>query len=133
MPENSELPILSFDAVTFYVGNARQAAFFYNQCLGFDIVGYRGPETGCLDSASYLLKQNQITFVLTAALTPDHPVAQHVNHHGDGIKDLGMRVSDVKAVYESALIRGAKKADERSIKAYGETTHTFYQLGCVDN
>jgi 4-hydroxyphenylpyruvate dioxygenase len=136
----SELSVLDFDAATFYVANAKQAAFFYNKLFGFDIIGYRGPETGAKDTASYVLKQNQITFVLTSALTSDHPIAAHVANHGDGIRDLGMKVSDVESVYKTALARGAKGVMEptvlrdtqgvvkkATIAAYGDTTHTFVE------
>ncbi len=134
----TELPVLDFDRMEFYVGNARQAAYFYNKCFGFDIVAYRGPETGSPDVSSYVLKQNDITFVLSAALTPDHPIADHVRRHGDGIKDIGFRASNVEAALQQAEQRGAKvvhakasleddfgRVEKATIATYGDTTHTF--------
>lgn len=133
-----ELPVLDFATMEFYVGNAKQAAHFYNRMFGFDIQAYRGPETGCRDTASYMLQQNNIRFVLTSALTPDHPVAEHVRLHGDGVKDLGFYVSDVEEAYHVAIQRGATSVQppttlsdahgevyKATVATYGETTHTF--------
>ena len=75
-------PILGTDHIEFYVGNAKQAAYFYQTAFGFRLIAYRGPETGTRDTVSYVLRQGKITFMLTAALKPDHLVAQHVKQHG---------------------------------------------------
>ena len=60
------------DYVEFYVGNARQAAYFYRLAMGFSLVAYAGPETGQRDRASYVLQQGKIRFVLTTPLRPDN-------------------------------------------------------------
>ncbi len=138
--QQSELPVLDFQTIEFYVGNAKQAALYYNKLFGFDIVAYRGPETGHRDSCSYVLRQNNIQFVMTGALQPDHPVAQHVHQHGDGVKDIGFAVSDLNQTIELASRRGAvvthsaaSLADEggvvhkATIATYGDTTHTFFE------
>src|SRR5919201_5123970 len=77
------LPILGIDHVEFWVGNAYQAAQFYRTLFGFDVIAYAGPETGVRDRASYVLRQGEITFMLTAAIRPDHEIAAHVARHGD--------------------------------------------------
>ncbi len=64
-------PINGTDYIEFYVGNAKQAAHFYRAAFGFQLVAYRGPETGVRDRASYLLQQDKIRFVLTSPLGPD--------------------------------------------------------------
>ncbi len=138
---HSELPILDFHAIEFYVGNAKQAAYFYNKLFGFDIVAYRGPETGYREAASYLLKQNNIRLVLTAGLSPEHPAVQHVERHGDGIKDISFLVSNLEEAYHLAIQRGALEEQQptiltdesgriakATIGAYGDTTHTFVQM-----
>ena len=135
-----EIPILGFDRIEFYVGNAKQAANYYTEFMGFDGLGFKGPETGSRDTVSYLLAQNNIRFVLTSALDPDHPVARHFHQHGDGVKDIGLLVEDTVSAYETAIARGAvsvkapfTEEDEHgkiikaTIQAYGETTHTFVQ------
>src|SRR5918998_1230290 len=81
-------PINGTDYVEFYVGNAKQASHYYRTAFGFQLVAYRGPETGTRDRASYLLQQNKVRLLLTSALTPDHPVAAHVALHGDGVPDI---------------------------------------------
>src|SRR4051812_25348408 len=78
-------PINGTDYIEFYVGNAKQAAHFYQDAFGFELQAYRGPETGVRDRASYLLAQNKIRLVLTSALAPDHEIAEHVQRHGDGV------------------------------------------------
>lgn len=134
----TELPVLGFEAIEFYVGNARQAAYYYNKLFGFDIVAYRGPETGYRDTCSYVLKQNDIRFVVTSALSPEHPVATHVHRHGDGVKDIGFRVPDVTEAHHLAVQRGATSmqspitlkdehgiVSKATVATYGDTTHTF--------
>lgn len=134
------MPLLGTDYVEFYVGNAKQAAYYYQKAFGFNLVAYRGPETGVADTASYVLQQGKIRFVLTAALKPDHPVAEHVKVHGDGVKTLALWVDDAEQSYEKAIERGAESAfptktltDEHGelkmagIKTYGETVHTFIE------
>ena len=64
-------PINGTDYIEFWVGNAKQASQFYRAAFGFQLVGYRGPETGVRDRASYLLQQEKIRFVLTTPIRPD--------------------------------------------------------------
>src|SRR2546421_7906102 len=88
------LPLHGIDHVEFWVGNAYQAAHFYRSLFGFDIVAYSGPETGDRDRTSYVLHQGSITFVFTAGLTSASPIARHVAIHGDGVRDIALRVED---------------------------------------
>ncbi len=133
-------PILGTDHIEFYVGNAKQAAHYYQTAFGFRLVAYRGPETGVRDKVSYVLEQGKIRFVLTAALSPEHEVSQHVHQHGDGVKVLALWVDDAEQSYYTALARGAQSAfatqtleDEygvvkmAAIRTYGETIHTFVE------
>src|SRR5437764_4587096 len=94
--EKDFLPLNGTDYVEFYVGNARQAAHFYRSAFGFRLAAYRGPETGARETASYVLVQNKIRLVLTTALQPDHPVAEHVRVHGDGVRDVALWVDDAE-------------------------------------
>src|SRR6266705_5574188 len=86
--EQDFLPLEGTDYVEFYVGNARQAAHFYKSAFGFQSVAYAGPETGVKDKASYVVRQNKLTFVFTTALKTGSPIAGHVYLHGDGVKVL---------------------------------------------
>src|SRR5213594_4007884 len=87
VPEAEEdfLPLHGTDYVEFYVGNAKQAAHFYKSAFGFQSLAYSGPETGTKDRASYAIRQNKLTFVLTTPLRPNHSVADHIHKHGDGV------------------------------------------------
>src|SRR6266496_6337720 len=86
--EKDFLPLQGTDYIEFYVGNAKQAAHFYKTAFGFQSLAYAGPETGQRDRASYAIRQNKLTFVLTTPLRSDNPVADHIHKHGDGVKFL---------------------------------------------
>lgn len=133
-------PIQAIDYVEFYVGNALQAAHYYRLAWGYNIVAYRGPETGSRDRVSYVLEQGKIRLVMTSALTPEGDIARHVNLHGDGVKDIALRVPSVDTAYHSAVIRGAKGLMEPTtvegqkgsirraeIATYGETVHSLVE------
>lgn len=135
-----EMEIIGYDAIEFYVGNARQAAHFYRTGFGFRLVGYAGPETGVRDRTSYVLEQGGIRFVLTAGLTPEHPACQWQLRHGDGIRDVALRVPDATAAFALATERGAVPLREpevltdeygkltvAAIAVYGDTVHSLVQ------
>ena len=135
-----EIAIEGFDYIEFFVGNALQACYYYHKGFGFDVVGYRGLETGDRDSVSYVLRQKNVQLVLTGSLGPDSPIAEHVHQHGDGVKNIALRVKDARKAYETALSRGAKSIlepevveDENgrfvsaTVQTYGDTVHTFVE------
>src|ERR1700750_3412356 len=95
--ETDFLPLQGTDYVEFYVGNAKQAAHFYKTALGFQSLAYAGPETGVKEKASYAIRQNKLTFVLTTPLRSGTPIADHINKHGDGVKFLALRVPDARS------------------------------------
>lgn len=135
-----EIAIEGFDYIEFFVGNALQACYYYHKGFGFDVVGYRGLETGDRDSVSYVLRQKNVQLVLTGSLGPESPIAEHVHQHGDGVKNIALRVKDARKSYETALSRGAKSIIEpevvedengrfvsATVQAYGDTVHTFVE------
>jgi 4-hydroxyphenylpyruvate dioxygenase len=107
MASNDFLPIRGWDHVEFYVGNARQAAHFYEKVLGFRPVARMGLETGVRDRASYVMQQGNIRFVLTSALVPDHEICRHCALHGDGVKVIALEVDDVEAAMKEVRSREA--------------------------
>ncbi|MBT8196843.1 MAG: 4-hydroxyphenylpyruvate dioxygenase [Bacteroidia bacterium] len=132
------LPMLGTDYVEFYVGNAKQAAYFYQHAFGFELVAYSGPETGNKECASYVLKQNKIRFVLSTPMSPDTYMAEHIKQHGDGVRVLAIEVEDAQKAWEESTKRGGKsfaepktmedefgKVTVSSIHTYGDTIHTF--------
>jgi 4-hydroxyphenylpyruvate dioxygenase len=132
------MPLDGWDHVELWVGNAKQAAYFYEHALGFTRIGYAGPETGVRDRASYVLGQGEIRFVVTSALREDHEITRHHTRHGDGVKDIALAVPDATEAYRQAVQRGArgvreptKLEDEHgvvemaAIATYGDTIHTF--------
>jgi 4-hydroxyphenylpyruvate dioxygenase len=141
-PEKDFLPLKGTDHVEFYVGNARQAAYFYRAAFGFNLVAYAGPETGQRDRASYVVQQGKIRFVLTTPIRSDHPIAAHIHKHGDGVRVVALWVDDARSAWKETVSRGAESVAEpyeiedeygravlASIRAYGDTIHTFVERG----
>src|SRR3982750_4852566 len=94
--------------VEFYVGKAKQAEFYYRKALGFSPAAYSGLETGNRETTSYLMRQSNINFVLTTPLLPEHPAAEHIKQHGDGVRDIAFYVEDADQAFNEAIKRGAK-------------------------
>ena len=124
--------------VEFYVGNAKQAEFYYRNAFGFSRAAYSGLETGNRETTSYLLKQNNVNFVLTTPLSPEHPAAEHIKQHGDGVRDIAFYVEDADHAFNEAVKRGATPVTEphdwsdeygsvrhAAIATYGDTVHSF--------
>lgn len=137
------LQLIDVDHVRFYVGNAKQAAFFYAYTFGFQIDQYTDLTTSHLpggkrDEASFLLTQGNIRLLLTTGLHPEHPAQQEVARYGDGVKDVALTVQDAEKAYERAISNGAESAYEpyetrdehgvvtmAGIKTYGRVLHSF--------
>ena len=122
----------------FWVGNARQAAFYYRNAFGFSQAAYRGQETGSRDIASYLLTQGKANVVVSTPLTASHPAAEHIRRHGDGVRDIALEVGDADLAFEQAMSRGAEAAEaphdlkdefgtvrRAAIRTYGDTIHSL--------
>ena len=134
------LPLEGTDYVEFYVGNAKQAAHYYMTAFGFHPLAYSGPETGNKESASYAVRQHNLTFVLTTPIRPGNAMADHIYRHGDGVKALSLRVKDATNAWEETTRRGAKSFMEprqlkdqngevvmSGIHTYGDTVHLFIE------
>jgi 4-hydroxyphenylpyruvate dioxygenase len=136
------LLLIDVDHVRFYCGNAKQAAYFYCHCFGFQCEQLCDQTTGSRDAAHYYLTQGNIRFVLTTGLNKQHPASRHVSLYGDGVKDVAFTVHDAVAAYKQALRNGGQSAYEpmemrdaatgavviqAAIKTYGEVQHTFVQ------
>jgi 4-hydroxyphenylpyruvate dioxygenase len=140
MAKQDFLPLKGTDHVEFYVGNARQAAYFYRAAFGMSLVAYSGPETGQRDRTSYVVEQGKIRFVFTTSLRPGTAIAEHVAKHGDGVRVIALEVADARAAWTETTARGARSVAEpaetaddygrvitSSIAAYGDTVHTFVE------
>ena len=136
--DDDPLRLIDVDHVRFYVGNAKQSAYFYAHCFGFQIQQCSDLTTGSRQEANYVLAQGNIRLVLTTGLSGDHPAQREVMLHGDGIKDLAFTVADAEAAYERALKNGAESAYEPvtysceagaitkgGIRTYGRVIHSF--------
>jgi 4-hydroxyphenylpyruvate dioxygenase len=134
------LPLQGTDYVEFYVGNAKQAAHFYMSAFGFQAIAYAGPETGVMDRASYVVRQNKLTFVVTTPIRAGNEIADHIYKHGDGVKHLALIVDDGTDAWDQTTCRGAESYVEphkledsngkvvmSGIKIYGDTAHLFIE------
>ncbi|MBA4542611.1 4-hydroxyphenylpyruvate dioxygenase [Thermoactinomyces daqus] len=133
-------PIYDIDYLEYYTGNAKQAAYFFCQTYGFRPVAYSGLETGNREKVSYLLEQGNVRILVSGLYQPDHEIARFVQKHGDGVKDIALRVEDAEIAFSEAIKRGAiairkpyAEQDEHGIvkKAvigtYGDTVHTLVE------
>ncbi|HEY7704288.1 MAG TPA: 4-hydroxyphenylpyruvate dioxygenase [Acidimicrobiia bacterium] len=133
-------PLKGFRHVEFWSGNAYQAAQFFRALMGFSIEGYRGPETGVRETASWALRQGAVRFIVSGAMSADHPISRHVMEHGPGVHDVALEVPDAETAFELALSRGAEAAYkpevvegngrrlvQAGIRTYGETIHSLVE------
>ncbi len=129
-----------FNHCEFYVGNAKQTAFYYCSTMGFKPIAYCGLETGNRNKVSYVLNQNKINLLITSPLKNNTEIGAHIERHGDGIKDVAFTVDDSELAWKTSLNRGAKSAIEpkeikdsngvaviSAIKTFGDTTHSFIE------
>jgi len=140
-PKPEKGRFICFDHISFYVGNAKQAASYYTTRMGFEPAGYQGLETGNRRFSKYAVRQNKIVFVFISAYQPnDEEHGLHLMHHGDGVKDVAFQVEDLDAIFKVAKERGAEivrdiweENDQHgtvrfaTIKTYGDTTHTLVE------
>src|SRR5712691_6757405 len=138
MAEHDFMPLDGWDHVELWVGNAKQAAYYYERAFGFARTAYAGPETGVRDRASYVLEQGDIRLVVTSGLREDSEITRFACRHGDGAKAIALRVPDAKEAYRQSVQRGATGISEphwvddelgrvelSSIATYGDVVHTF--------
>jgi len=138
--EKDFLPLQGTDYIEFYVGNAKQAAHYYKTVFGFQSLAYCGPETGTKENASYAIRQNKLTFVLTTPLRSGNAIADHIAKHGDGVKAIALKVEDATSAWEETTRRGGKSFLEpmtstdgdgqlvmSGIHTYGDTVHLFIE------
>ena len=136
--EKNPLGLKKIHHVEFYVGNAKQAEFYYRNAFGFSRAAYSGLETGNRETTSYVMRQNRVNLVFTTPLSEDHPAAEHIRTHGDGVRDIAFQVEDADHAYNEAVKRGAEPAIEpydwkdengsvrrAAVKTYGDTIHSF--------
>ncbi len=134
------LPLQGTDYIEFYVGNAKQAAHFYKTAFGFQSLAYAGPETGIRDKASYVVRQEKLTFAFTTPLKSQNEMADHIYKHGDAVKVIALKVKDAKDAWEQTTARGAVsylkpqtltdgsgKMILSGIHTYGDTVHLFIE------
>jgi 4-hydroxyphenylpyruvate dioxygenase len=134
----ASLNIKQIHHIEFYVGNAKQADYYYRNAFGFSRIAYAGLETGDREKASYALRQGTIRFVVTSPLHPESKISDHIKMHGDGVKDIALEVDDADRAFELAISRGAAPHEgphtlkdelgavrRASVRIYCDTIHSF--------
>ncbi len=137
---NDPFPVTGWDAVVFVVGNATEAASYFQSAWGMELVAYSGPENGNRDHKAFVLRSGSVRFVLKGAVSPDSPLVTHHAKHGDGVVDISMEVPDVDKCIAQAKRAGATVLDEphnlsdehgtvrvAAVATYGQTRHTLVQ------
>lgn len=134
------LPLKGTDYIEFYVGNSKQAAYYYQTAFGFQPLAYAGLETGIHDRTSYVVKQGKIRLVFTSSLKPESDISRHAQVHGDGVKVVALWVDNATKAWEETTSRGAVSYKEPTLEkdengevvtsgihVYGETVHVFVE------
>ncbi|MGZ8722383.1 MAG: 4-hydroxyphenylpyruvate dioxygenase [Aeromicrobium sp.] len=143
--DTDPFPVTGWDAVVWAVGNATQAAHFYQSAFGMQLVAYSGPETGNRDHHSFVLESGAVRFVLKGGVDPESPILDHHRAHGDGIMDIALEVPDVDTCIDHARAEGATILEEphdmtdehgtirmAAIAAYGDTRHSLVDRSKYD-
>jgi 4-hydroxyphenylpyruvate dioxygenase len=133
------LKIRQVHHIELYVGNAKQADYFYRHAFGFDRIAYTGLETGNREQCSYALQQGTFKLLLTTPYTPLDKASAHIFKHGDGVRDIALEVDDADEAFDMAVSRGATpavmpytikgaqgEARRAAVQVYGDTIHSFF-------
>ncbi|MEK6440643.1 4-hydroxyphenylpyruvate dioxygenase [Pseudonocardia sp. T1-2H] len=136
--DRDPFPVTGWDSLVWSVGNATQAALYYQQVFGMELVAYSGPETGNRDHHAFVLRSGAVRFVLKGGVDPRSPLLDHHRRHGDGVVDIALEVPDVDRCIAHARARGATIVEEphdvadehgtvrtAAIATYGETRHSL--------
>ncbi|UOB81915.1 4-hydroxyphenylpyruvate dioxygenase (plasmid) [Bacillus sp. ZJS3] len=143
---NDILPVDDVDYIEIYTGNARQAANYYCRLFGFKIIGYSGLETGNREKASYIIQNGDINIVLSGAYHSNSNISDFVKEHGDGVKDIALRVEDVIKTYDYIVKNGGNSIKEpyeindeygtikiAMISTFGDVVHTLVERKNYNN
>jgi 4-hydroxyphenylpyruvate dioxygenase len=136
--DRDPFPVTGWDSLVWSVGNATQAALYYQQVFGMELVAYSGPETGNRDHHAFVLRSGAVRFVLKGGVDPKSPLLDHHRRHGDGVVDIALEVPDVDRCIAHARALGATIVEEphdvtdehgtvrtAALATYGETRHTL--------
>ena len=134
------LPLEGTDYVEFYVGNAKQAAHFYQNALSDSRVSpTRGPETGNQGSRELRDSSEQTHISPNDSASRGNAIADHIAKHGDGVKMIALKVKDATSAWNETTKRGGKSFMNRKrsrtsrkmvmsgIHTYGEVVHVFIE------
>jgi 4-hydroxymandelate synthase len=132
------MDIQTIDHLELYTDDAEEAALRFRDGFGFSICGRGGPETGLSECRSVLLRQHEITLLLTSPIEAGHRGHEYLRRHGEGVAVVGLTVDDASLAFAEAIERGAEPlapprmlgpAGSRvafsSVKGFGDVEHRF--------
>jgi 4-hydroxymandelate synthase len=132
------MDIQTIDHLELYAEDAEEAAARLCAGFGFAVHGRGGPETGLPDCRSVLLRQHQISLLVTSPLDAGHRATEYLRRHGEGVAVVAMAVDDAGAAFAEALTRGAtpvapplvlgspgSRVTFSSVQGFGDVEHRF--------
>jgi 4-hydroxymandelate synthase len=133
------MEIRTIDHVELYVEDAEEASKYLCESFGFAVHGRgtaAGDTTGTTPPTSLLLRQRDITLLVTSAPAGGHRAADYVRRHGDGVAAIGVTVDDAEAAFAEAVERGAEPVSPPRVLQDGDTrvtTASVTAFGDVEN
>ncbi|MFP2905682.1 4-hydroxyphenylpyruvate dioxygenase [Pyxidicoccus sp. 3LFB2] len=141
------MKLTGIDYIELFVANLPQAVQSFCDGLGFQVVGEAGPQACEGRRHSRVLQQGGIRLAISAPLHPADEAAAYVELHGDGIRDIALRVQDAAEAFHEAVQRGARPIQEpvcsegpegRLIRAVvgspvGDVVHSLIQRDAPDS
>jgi 4-hydroxymandelate synthase len=130
--------IQGIDHVEWYVSDLEGTAGKLCHDFGFRLAGPGPGPRAATGGRSLLLGQGQITLLLTAAADPDHPAAEYVRRHGDGVAVIAFGTDDVRAAFDTAVAGGAapisapafdhdRRTGTAVVSGFGDVTHKLVE------
>ncbi|MES4906467.1 MULTISPECIES: 4-hydroxyphenylpyruvate dioxygenase [unclassified Streptomyces] len=127
---------LTLDHIEFFVTDLEATVSELSAGYGLEVLvpPTRGNRGG--DHRSALLGRNRIRLLVTQALSDDHPARAYVERHGDGVADIALRVTDVRATHAELVANGAVEvAPPReedgcvtaAVVGFGDVIHTLVE------
>jgi 4-hydroxyphenylpyruvate dioxygenase len=136
---HNPLGVKGIDHLEFIVNDADQWCEYFSEKFGMTRRAYADPTTGVKGRRAHVVGQGRINFLIAEPAGSGEEADQlreHLEKHGNGIKDVAFRVTDARQAVPEAERRGAKvvrQLDEHdqfiagSIAAYGDTIHTLIE------
>jgi 4-hydroxymandelate synthase len=132
------MDIRTIDHLEIFAEDAEETAARLVTGFGFTVQGRGGPDTGLTGCVSILLRQHDITLLVTTPLSAEHRAHDYLARHGEGIAAVAFAVDDAAAAFAEAVERGAAPLEPprtldpegarvsiASVDGFGDVEHRF--------